>query len=220
MEHYVAPMLVQEPEAPYEVLAKQKEDEALWRGLRVTGISASIVPEILGLFPGEWISKGYKRTRAGVIRELAATDPTRESQKKLKKSPTLECGIRCEPMVIGWASDLTSKLYLPWGELLRSREHPWMLATPDGAHESSELIEVKCTRYPWWRDGLPEYVRAQVMAQLAVTGYPRAVVAQWSWGNRPEIYEVTRNERLIGAIVKTCEVAWREVEAARKEIGR
>jgi len=212
---YPAPVL-ERPE-PFDVLCKQKDNEPEWHRLRTTGISASIVPEILELFPKAYYDKGYKRPRAHVLRDLALTDPLVEADVARKDNPALECGIRCEPMVIAWACDLTSRLFLPWGELLRSRAWPWMLATPDGANREGvrdELIEVKCTRYPW-KDGLPEYVRAQVMAQLAVTGYPAATVAQWSWGCRPELYPVERNEKLIELIAAKCREAFEEVEAIR-----
>lgn len=66
---------------------------------------------------------------------------------------------------------------------------------------------------------VPDDVRCQVLVQLAVTGWPRAIVVGCEHGKRPRCYEVPRDEAQIEAVVAEAETVWRRIEALRKEAG-
>ncbi|MEK7705093.1 MAG: YqaJ viral recombinase family protein [Myxococcota bacterium] len=203
----------------YDVLCSQS-DEAAWKANRRTMVTASLVPTLLGLSPWE------KRSVADVLRDVAIG-------ADLEQTASMEGGNRFESTVLGWCGDRDGRSYRRWQELLRSREAPWLGATPDGFVEEDGrrvLVEVKCTHpfgtkkewAPLTSDGprmVPDHVQAQVQAQLFVAGLAKAYVIHWSWGVYPQAIPVERNDRVCAAIVSAAREAWETIERIRSEAG-
>ena len=133
-----------------------------WLAAREHGVGASDAAVCLGVSP--W-SSPYQRwaERTGVVERRPATTG-------------MEFGLFVEPFVFSLHERVTGRPAVPAGVLAVSREHPFMLCTPDAATvDGSELglIEAKTVgsreARRWGPDTAPvEYV-AQAMHQLIVT---------------------------------------------------
>lgn len=195
---------------PYTVVCTD-DDEALWKAHRWEGITASTLPRLLGLVKYE------KRDRAALIEEYAQRIDTFEG------NASTEAGKRLEGPILDWAADLGlvhRETLTRHHELLRSREYPWLLATPD-AEDRDGRIEVKTHSVYTakdWKGGVPDHYKAQVLVQYAVTGCPRIRVLRWCYGEVPQMYEVPRVESEVRAMVAAAQRVWNEVQAQRKEL--
>lgn len=98
---------------------------------------------------------------------------------------------------------------------------PWLRATPDGlVAESAEssiadalgVFEVKTSRdsAKQWEESIPNHYQAQVQAQLAVTGMPRAWLGVWHPFYDFRVYTLERNEADIALIVDRCRTFWHD----------
>lgn len=97
-------------------------------------------------------------------------------------------------------------------------DYSWMLANIDReviGQPDVQILECKTTGAfgaKLWQDGVPEYVRAQVQHQLAVTGKAAADVAVLLCGQELRIHRIERDEGLIADLIQLERHFWRFVE--------
>lgn len=182
-----------------------------WLLARRQGLGASDVPSVLGV--------GF-RTPAEVWAEKAG----KVEPDDLSEIERIEWGNRLEPLVIAAYSEAryAGRRVERAGELLRSRIHPWALATLDAVAFHPEFgwipLEVKTTsafNADDWAEGPPEAYFLQVQAQLLVTGAPCASIACLIGGQRLVWCDILRDEVTIARIVAVCGRFWGHVEAGQ-----
>lgn len=125
-----------------------------------------------------------------------------------------EWGARLEPMIAAAVDDRGYIVSRPGPREIGHTEHEWMTGTPDGfvAREGGPdfritgLLEIKTAGLRMsrlWADGsLPVPYEIQVAHYLALTGLSWALVACLIGGQRLELREVERNEKLIGLMIE------------------
>jgi putative phage-type endonuclease len=189
-------------------------DRTEWLRWRRGGIGASDIAGIAGVSPwaspwSVWVDK------VGLV-DLDDDDA----------SDQMILGQDLEPVIIRWFERRRRGLWVA-GRQFRA-VHPeldWARATLDGLilEEGSDALdsalavfESKYDAGSRW-DEIPEHYRLQVQWQLFVTGLDVAELAvmHMAFGRpRFEIYEVPRDQRLIGRLVKRAERFWTDHVAA------
>ena len=164
-----------------------------WLEARATGIGASEMPVVLGLRVGLvdlWLDKTGRKTRAPLTGEW------------------IEWGHRLEGTIVEAFCERTGRSVRRSGELLRSPEHPWALATLDAwcAEEGEEEwpLEIKNVgtfMAHRWEDGVPDDYLAQLHQQMIVTGRQRATIAALIGGQRLVWQDVHRDETFARRII-------------------
>jgi len=90
--------------------------------------------------------------------------------------------------------------------ILRSSEHPFMIANVDGIVGSEEGLECKTTnafnKDQWDDDAIPEMYMAQIQHYMAVTGYEGWWIAVLIGGNHFKYQYVERDEDYIDNLIK------------------
>lgn len=191
-----------------------QSDEAAWKAARWEGISASMVPLLMGL------NKWDKRSHDEILMDYALR------KDAFVDNPSAEAGRRLERPILDWAGDVGGFKIDSWGKLCRSSKHPYLLATPDGVVRSDKdapmLVECKTHREFGkrdWEQGPPSYVMAQVLVQMIVTGIHQGYVVQWWFGSLPKLWPVEYDARHANAIIHVASESWAEIERMRKECG-
>ncbi|WP_319244022.1 lambda-exonuclease family protein [uncultured Propionivibrio sp.] len=184
-----------------------------WLEVRKRGIGSSDAAAAVGLNPYKsklelWMEK------TGRDQALPKIDPHDE------ESPTY-WGNFLEPIVAAHYTKRTGNRVRKINAVL---QHPdpdkaWMLANIDrevmGASDV-QILECKTAGINGarlWKDGVPEYVQAQVHHQLAVTGKQAADVAVLIGGQHLEIHRIERDERLIRNLIELERKFWQLVES-------
>jgi len=100
--------------------------------------------------------------------------------------------------------------------LLRSTEHRWALATPDGLTKDVEPVETKNIAWGYdpdeWAQQIPEKYYIQCQQQMLVTGAPRCLFGALLWGSRLIWEWVPRDSTTIGKIISAGRTFWGHVE--------
>jgi len=180
-EHLVSPN--------FELVCNQR-DRPEWEAARRTGVGASESAAVLGVSP--WGSA------LSVYAEKLGLAPDFVDNEAMRWGRILE------PIVVDEAAleiGGSSATYVMSGDMLRSKHHPFMLATLDAwiVRGAETLpLEVKVSsRAGDWDNGAPPHYRAQVQHQLAVTGAPRGYIAGLLGGTRLVWEEVERDPDFI-----------------------
>lgn len=148
------------PAEDYEELLPPNAPRDLWLRERRSGIGGSDAPGVANMDPFS--------SRLKVYLDKTARLP------QMPYTPAMEFGHRAEPMMRRWFTDVTGVEVEEHG-LLRSRDTPWQLYTPDGFTLDGGLLEMKTTMSPYmareWADGAV-FDRAAIQGQhgLKVTG--------------------------------------------------
>jgi len=134
-------------------------------------------------------------------------------------SPSMKTGIRWEPYIIGWAAEQLGVEVETDPDKMRfvCSLHPVFASNLDGyavINGEHVIIEAKKTRMAaeWGEPGtdqIPYRVILQVHVQMLCTGWDHAYVAAMIQGEEC-LYEVTRDERIIAAIIRRGEEFWNE----------
>lgn len=183
--------------------------------LRRTLITASDVPAILGIDP--------HRTAIDVWTEKVA--PEKAKRLDAATEYAFARGHALEPALIDYAARQRGVFPVRNATTLVHRVIPWLGATPDAlafanaddaarAGSPLEVLEAKSVGR-WharlWSDehgnAVPaRHVIAQVQIQLAVVGVSVGVVsADLPYEDEPQVFEVERDDELIGIVVESCE---------------
>jgi putative phage-type endonuclease len=189
-------------------------DRANWLAVRRTGIGSSDVPILLGLSTGE-----YAKSELDLYMDKRGEVPDDESGEAALWGTLLE-----DPVAREWARRENSRdplaplLTVQKVGTIAHREHRHMLCDLDRRvigcpdHERCAL-EVK-TRSAYkasdWADGVPEDTLAQVMHQLAVTGYDAIHVAALIGGQKLVTYVVEPDADMIADLFAIEDQFWTE----------
>lgn len=190
--------------AKYEVIANQRADAELWRTLRNTGIGASEIAGVLSISP--WSSP------------LMVYATKREHAPEKADNERMKWGRILEPIIMAEAGGEIGMAVRLSGDLIRSVEYPFLLATLDAVLTDADGIE-----YPLevktdssgadWKDGIPPHYDVQVQQQILVTGAPHGYIAVLVSGSRLLWSKVERNDAFIeGTLIPAARRFWSMVE--------
>lgn len=162
------------------MIREQINDRKTWLIRRLLGIGASDASTVLGINP--WVS----------IDQLFNEKTGKAIPRDISESPAVKFGIQAEPLIRGLvALDLPGYIleYHPY-DILHHDDYQYITATLDGELIDSQsgergLLEIKTGSFrsqrdiddDWGTGQIPQHYFAQVCQQLAVTGYPFAIVA-------------------------------------------
>jgi putative phage-type endonuclease len=187
----------------YEILsAVQRTPE--WIEARQEGIGASEAAAALGL--SRWESP-YSLW----CRKLGLVPPP-------EVSLAMEIGSATEALNAARYEAATGFRVRRANRLLRSREHPFLLASLDRWIVGEDaVLEMKWTEHGTGygepgTDQVPDEVAAQVVHQMAVTGRSRADVSVLFGSRRHAVYTVWRDTAAEAAVVARLARFWRHVE--------
>jgi putative phage-type endonuclease len=193
----------------FEVIADSERDHEGWLTARGSGLGASESATVFGCNPYESPYSLYARKR-GELEAQAESEP-------------MEWGHRLEPVIAQAFQDKTGRIV--WkhplgGMLLRSRECPWLLATPDYEQRAKRLatdglLELKSTgaqHAEEWNDDVPLQHQIQVQQQLLVTNRRYASVAVLIGGNRFLYKHLSRDEKFLKTLVKKTQRFWQMIQ--------
>ncbi|BEP71400.1 MULTISPECIES: YqaJ viral recombinase family protein [unclassified Variovorax] len=123
-----------------------------------------------------------------------------------------------DPIVAAHYTVRTGRQVRRTSTFLRHPQHPWMVTHPGrevvGA-TNVQLLECRCVGMDaaaLWVEGLPAYVRIQMLHQLAVTGAQAVDVVALICGQDLQIHRVEREEVEISRLVDAEREFWHCVE--------
>lgn len=218
-------------EIPYNVLCRQNSPayhelrSTLWGASEVAHLFPSVVEDVRAL-------GGYYKNYRGwqdTVEEKATGVSGINWDDQARMGHPIWWGRHMEPVVFEALNQLRNIPCMPWGELLQSKQHPRVGATPDGVCGKDALVEIKCVSYsakyrkPWkeyLKDGVvPPMYRTQAMTQMAVTGADVCILAVVFGGRGvPTCIPVIRDDFWISLIFERCEEMWDKVEKRREEL--
>lgn len=191
----------------YTVVADSADREA-WLAARRTGIGASEAAVLIG--EHAWLDLArLVAVKRGLLDEPEGVE-------------RLEWGLRHERTIREAYSSprYAGRETRPGGQLLRSVEHPWALATLDGwaLHPTHRWIpwEAKALevyRADEWADGPPPTYWWQCQQQMLVTGAPCVSIAALLGVHRLVWCDVERDDAAIRRLVLRGPEVWRLVES-------
>lgn len=176
---------------------------------RKRGMGATDVVEALGLSPYE--GAGPMR----LFMQKTSSDPEDESTSD---KPWLEWGHIQEPIILSWYERESGNPCIPGGHV-PSPVHPWLWATLDAkVVGDARIVEIKNVASnmayhwdPYAEDGVPRYVRAQVMVGMHCSGARLADVVASVGGRAPHTWTVAWDEELWGLLESGAAKFWARV---------
>ena len=186
-------------EIPYIVVCH--EDDPQWLAERTKSIGASDTPAILGLV--SWGSAtSVQVSKWGLSEEAPHND-------------IFEIGHVMEPAILGMLSKRVGNVARPFGKLLRSKEYPWLHATPDGLVDE-EGVFAQCKTgliASEWSNSPPYKVWTQVQHEMLVTGHSYCYVAATLMHSKFVWSKVERDEDFIQkTLFPILEKLWGQIE--------
>lgn len=191
----------------YEVVCDSADREA-WLAARRTGIGASEAAVLVG--EHAWLD---------VARLVASKRGLLDEPEGIER---LEWGLRHERTIREAYSEprYAGRETRPAGQLLRSTEHPWALATLDAetrhpVHGWIPLEEkaIEVYRSEEWADGPPPTYWWQCQQQALVTGAPCVSIVALLGVHRLVWCDVERDEAAIRRLILRGPEVWRLVES-------
>jgi putative phage-type endonuclease len=191
-----------------EIVATPRTNE--WYTHRRSGIGASEAASAVGLDP-RW------GTPLSLWRRKMGLDPEPED------NIDIITGRMMEPTIIRIFRAVTNiRVQTRRPPMYRSKEWPFMTATPDAITTQPDLIECKNTNVfdasDWGQEGtdeIPNTALCQVQHQMAVTGLTLVWVPVLIRG-RFRCYKVPRNDRFISELVDQEREFWRLIQEDRQ----
>ena len=185
-----------------------------WQDVRATGIGASEIGTVIGVSPFGTPFQLFSR-KLGLIADITET-------------PRMRAGKVLEPAIRDWYAEETGRASLDafasdsfdlvWegeeGTTLRSKDHPWMFATPDGIIMDEDkgmgILEIKVSSFAW-SDGIPLHYRYQMQQQMAVCGCAWGAIAALVNGELTHC-DIERDEEMIAEIIEKGAEFWQRVQ--------
>ncbi|MDR9498890.1 MAG: YqaJ viral recombinase family protein [Hydrogenovibrio sp.] len=180
----------------------------LWLQYRQSGVGSSDASTAAGINP-------FKSQLELWLEKTGRMVPT---QPKMTEDSPLTWGTILEPIVAEQYAKRTENKVRRVNAILQHSEHTWMLANLDRevvACEAVQILECKTAGVhsaKHWKQGVPDYIKLQVMHQLAVTGFEAADVAVLIGGQKLEIHRIHRDEVLIERLIELEQRFWQHVQ--------
>ena len=181
---------------------EEMQDRKAWLEMRKTGIGGSDCAVVLGI--SKWKSQW----------ELWLEKTGQVEIEDNSDNEYIEAGNRLENTIAEWFCDKTGKKVRRCG-MLRSKEHPWMLADVDRLIVGENaILECKTAAHwkleEWNEDNIPDAYYLQVQHYLAVGGYDKAYIAVLVGGHKFIWKEIPRNDDDIAVIIEAEERFWQK----------
>lgn len=197
------------------------DDRRAWLAARRTGLGASEAPALFG--------KGFRSLLETYQQKLSTEEIPEEEEQD---SELTRWGRLLEPIILNEFARETGRRVEHGGQLLRSREWPWMLATLDAEQAIGSgkpprefeavgpgTMEGKNTRWlagEWQEGEIPRRIWIQKQQQLAVTGRQWGSVAVLLFGSQFLWADVQRDDKFINEVlVPAGQEFWQRVEQRR-----
>ena len=187
---------------PFEVVHPDTStiERPEWLALRKPGTGSSDAAPAMEMSP--WVSQYAQwAEKSNLIPEQA-------------QSPMFAWRLALEPVILdhaereGWTTGPMRRHLM-----VRSIEHPWMLANPDGL-TATEVVEAK-TAAAWdekrWDEGVPDHYVVQAVHLMIVTGRRRCVMPVMFGCDPPRLFVIDFDPPLAGQIVAQTGEFWRRV---------
>jgi putative phage-type endonuclease len=182
-------------------LVTQEHGTPAWHGLRGTGIGASEIGAVLGVSP--WASP------------LTVYLDKVDGHDDVEQTEAMAWGLKLERIICSELAERADVSLSGSPGLLRSIEHPWMLASPDDVTAGSEPVEVKNLAWGYreqeWQESVPEHYYLQCQQQMAVMGAARCLFGALTHGQRLVWEWIARDESAIQRIVHGGAAFWDRV---------
>ena len=184
---------------------EEMKDRQAWLKLRNSGLGGSDASVILGINP--W--KSALALWAEKTGELPPED--------LSGNQRVYWGQKNEANIAEWFSEQTGKKVIRRG-MMRSCEHPWMLASVDREVVGEKAgLEIKTAGVDqakkWQEDEVPDAYYLQCQWYMAVTGYDRWYIAVLIGGNEAKWKVIERNQEQIDVLIQEGEKFWNMVQS-------
>lgn len=191
-------------DVPYVVVGSA-DDRVPWLEARRTGIGASEIAGVCG--ESRWMSPySVWARKTGRLPEQDETEP-------------MLWGKLLEPVVLAEYARRTGRGAERHGKLIRSKAHPWAIASLDGFTWTDPSVrwplEIKtASAYVTdeWEEGPPPAYYLQIQHQLLVTGAPKATSACLLGGQRFVWCDVERDAIAINRIIAKGSEMWSRIE--------
>jgi len=182
---------------------EEMKDREVWLALRNSGLGGSDAAVILGVNP--WKSR----------LALWAEKTGQKKPEDLSKNQRVYWGQKNEGNIADWFCEVTGKQVRRRG-MMRSCEHPWMLASVDREVVGEKAgLEIKTAGVDqakaWKEDEVPDMYYLQCQWYMAVTGYDRWYIAVLIGGNEAVWKVIDRNQEQIDFLIKEGEKFWQLV---------
>lgn len=183
-----------------EMTAEQRQE---WLQQRRTGIGGSDAAVVLGM--SKW------KTPLQLYQEKLSSEQSYFDNEPMKWGRVLEPVIRQE------YAERTGQTILKTGEeLIRSEQHPFMVASLDGFTEDEKVVEIKTARYDfgWGSEGtdeVPTEYLLQVQHYMLVTGFKMTDIAVLIAGSDFRIYHVEADPELHELMIQGEGAFWERV---------
>ena len=180
------------------------KDHDKWVELRNKGLGGSDAGVVMGVNP-------YKSKLTLWLEKTG-----QKEQPDLTENDAVQWGIRNEPNIADWFSDVTGKKLRKCGTL-QSVEHPWLLANVDrlvtGENAGLEIKTAGVKQAGKWKgDEIPDEYYCQCQHYMLVTGCDKWYIAVLIGGNKAIYKEVPRNEIFIKELFDKEAAFWTLVE--------
>ena len=181
-----------------------EKDHKKWVELRNTGLGGSDAGVVMGVNP-------YK-SRLTLWMEKTG----QKEADDLSEVEAVQWGIRNEPNIADWFSDVTGKKLRKCGTL-RSEQHPWLLANVDrmvvGENAGLEIKTAGVKQSGRWKgEEVPDEYYCQCQHYMLVTGCDKWYIAVLIGGNKAIWKEIPRNEAFIEELFNKEAGFWTLVE--------
>lgn len=181
---------------------------AEWHRWRQTGVGSSDISVITGDAP--WRDADV----VALYQEKLGYTPSRVA------SPSMEAGQWLEDLIARWYAEREGRRVRRINYGLRSRSHPFAIASPDRAVPGRGLLEVKIADHPgdsWGvpgTDQVPDHYLEQALWQAHVADVDVVDVAVFfTRTRRREVYSVGRDPDVIDELLEFGAEFWRHVES-------
>lgn len=198
---------------PYEVIGSVTDKD--WAARRRLGVGASEAAIMVGEHP---------RHGEGGPAELWVWKTGRGEPEDLDELENVQWGHRMEALVIEAYGEerYAGRPVRRSGQHLRSRAHPWALATLDGEtlHPEHGWIPLEAKNVgsyqaERWVDGVPVEMHWQLQQQMLVTGKPMASIAACVGGNALWWEDVPRSDTAQEILIEVGRRFW---ESVRRDV--
>lgn len=193
----------------YDVLCTDADPQ--WKALRWEGLTASVLPGLLGLIPWE------TRTQERLLDAYAR-------REDIDQSPMMWLGTITEAGALERAASQERwTSYRASHELVCRPGDEWLKATLDAVASvdgEDVIAEVKLHRFATKDRSLPDYIAAQCQLQMWITGIHCTHVVRTYVGQWPEVTRLDFNSATAEALVAEARALWAKVKALREEIER
>lgn len=196
---------------------------ATWAKARTYGIGGSEAPAVLGLNP--WCSPYTLWCRkTGLIEGIEQTERMRWGHRledAIAEYYAEETGLKVFAVATTYNRPRAASVErYDDGMLFRNTERPWQLASVDRLVECPgrglgvlEIKNVGVRSADKWKDGVPDYVRAQNLHYQSVLGLDWGAVAVLFGGNSPGFMDVEAAEGEVERLVAAEQAFWLSLDA-------